>query len=57
MKMETLNEISQINIKVPKSTKLKFAQKCLNDGVKMGPKILELIQNYLGDSECSIPVQ
>ena len=49
--MEILNEISQINVKVPKDVKLRFAQKCLTDGVKMGPKILELIRNYLGEEE------
>lgn len=52
--METLNEVSQINIKAPKELKLRFAQKCLIDGVKMGPKILELIKNYLGDDDGTI---
>jgi hypothetical protein len=55
--METLNEISQINIKAPKDLKLRFAHKCLSDGVKMGPKILELMEKYLGDSQCSMPDQ
>ena len=55
--MENLNEISQINVKAPKDLKLRFAQKCLTDGVKMGPKILELIQKYLEVEDCSIPVQ
>ena len=55
--METFNEISQINVKVPTDIKLKFAQKCLTEGVKMSPKLLELIKTYLGDSECSTAVQ
>jgi len=45
--------ISQINVKMPKSIKMRFAQKCLTDGVKMGPKMLELLECYLGDVQCS----